>query len=156
MGSKAFNAVPRSVLFVTTHPRDEDIKLLGQTKNNLGRLDLPTHAYRIVGELVTTTNEGEVWTGKIEWLDNSEMTIAQVLEASSEDPEERSATREAEDWLRDYLVSVGGRASSAEAKRQGKRAGHSERTLRRASKAIGVVVESSGFPRQTFWSLPPD
>ena len=39
MGSRAFAAVARAVLFVMTDPDDENARLLGQAKNNLGRSD---------------------------------------------------------------------------------------------------------------------
>ena len=42
MGSRAFTAVPRAVLFVATDPDDETVRLAGEPKNNLGRTDLPT------------------------------------------------------------------------------------------------------------------
>ena len=51
MGSRAFTAVARSVLFVMLDPEDESRRLLGQPKNNLGRTDLPTKTFRIVGAL---------------------------------------------------------------------------------------------------------
>ena len=60
MGSRAFAAVARSVLFVMTDPDDENTRLLGTPKNNLGRLDLPTLSFRIDGAKVAQTEEGEV------------------------------------------------------------------------------------------------
>lgn len=68
--------------------------------------------------------------------------------------DDRSATDEAADWLLDYLTSKNGQASSVDAKRSGKVAGHAERTLRRAQSKLRIKVSSSGFPRVTYWSLP--
>jgi len=154
MGSRAFGAVARSVLFAMKSPDDESIKFLGQPKNNLGRDDLPTMTYRITGAHVADTPEGEVWTGKVEWLGESTQTIADALIASSDDPDSRTATRDAVEWLGDYLPSVGGSADSAIVKAAGKAVGHSERTLARARKQLRVVATSTGFPRTTHWSLP--
>jgi hypothetical protein len=67
MGSRAFAAVARAVLFAMTDPHEESTRLLGQPKNNLGRSDLPTLSFRIIGAKVAATVEGEVWTGKLEW-----------------------------------------------------------------------------------------
>ena len=154
MGSRAFGAVARSVLFAMTSPDDESVKLLGQPKNNLGRSDLPTITYRIDGVKVADHEEGEIWTGRVEWIGEVDLSIADALVASGEDTETRTATRDAADWLADYLKSVGGCAASGAVKDNGKAVGHSERTLQRARKQLHVKTESSGFPRQTVWRLP--
>ena len=154
MGSRAFGAVARSVLFAMASPEAEDIKLLGQPKNNLGRSDLPTLTYRIDGVKVADHPEGEIWTGKVEWIGQTDLSITEALAASGEDPDSRNATKEAVEWLDDYLKSVGGCAASGAVKDNGKAVGHSVRTLDRARKQLKITVESSGFPRQTFWRLP--
>ena len=47
-------------------PDDEDVQIIGQPKNNLGRGDLPTMTYRIVGKKVADTEDGpDYWTGKV-------------------------------------------------------------------------------------------
>jgi len=68
--------------------------------------------------------------------------------------EDRTATDEAADWLKDYLEASGGEADSKDAKRAGKAAGHSERTLARAGTKLRITTRSEGFPRSTVWSLP--
>jgi len=67
MGSRAFAAVARAVLFAMIDPDDDTRRLLGQPKNNLGRTDLPTLTFAIQGVCVATTDKGEVWTGHLEW-----------------------------------------------------------------------------------------
>ena len=89
MGSRAFAAVARAVLFVLVDPDDESVRLLGQPKNNLGRTGLPTLLFRIVGTKVADTAEGPVWTGKLEWLGESDRSIREAVEASTGD---RTAT----------------------------------------------------------------
>ena len=54
MGSRAFAAVARAVLFVVTDPEDEEMRLLGQAKNNLGRADLPTLRFCMESVKVTS------------------------------------------------------------------------------------------------------
>ena len=66
MGSRAFAAVARCVLFVMTDPDDEHVRLVGQAKNNLGRSDLPTLRFTIAGANVADTVEGPIWTGRTE------------------------------------------------------------------------------------------
>ena len=155
MGSRAFSAVARSVLFAMEGPDDVSVKLLGQPKNNLGPGGLPTLTYRIVGERVADTGEGEVWTGKVEWIGESDLSIADALIASRDQSGASSALREASDWLDDYLTGVGGAAPSLEIKKAGRAVGHSYRTLDRARNHLGVTSESQEFPRVTRWVMPP-
>jgi hypothetical protein len=154
MGSRAFAAVARAVLFAMADPDSQDLRYLGQPKNNLGRTDLPTLTYQIVSAHVADTEEGPVTTGRVEWVGEDERSIRDVLEASSEAPDVRTATGEATVWLSEYLSSVGGTSASAKVKEEGRRAGHSVDALKRASRKLKVKVESSGFPRNTFWRLP--
>ena len=58
MGSRAFAAVARAVLFTMIDPDDDTRRLLGQPKNNLGRTDLPTLTFAIQGVCVATTAQG--------------------------------------------------------------------------------------------------
>jgi len=153
MASRAFGAVSRSVLFLMKDPDDEATRLLGTPKNNLGRTDLPTLTLRIEGTKVADTDEGPVWTGRVVWGANRDQSISEVLESSGETADTRSAVGEAAEWLRDYLVSVGGCSESAAVKDEGKRAGHSPDALKRARVRIKVTSESTGFPRRTYWRL---
>lgn len=153
MASRAFTAVSRAVLYVVTDPDDEAARLLGQAKNNLGRLDLPTLRYRIVGRHVADTDEGPVWTGQLTWDGETERTIHEALEASAA-PGGQTAVDEAAGWLEDYLEEQGGGAESSAVKAAGKTAGHARATLERAAKRLKVSVEQQGFPRRTWWTLP--
>ena len=155
MGSRAFAAVARSVLFVMADPDEEQTRLLGLAKNNLGRMDLPTLAFQITGEKVADTPEGEVWTGRLDWTGETSRTIRDALETASATSGDRTATSEAAEWLHDYLVTQGGTAASAAIKAAGGKSGHSIDALKRARKGLGITCESRGFPRQTHWSLPP-
>jgi AAA domain len=152
MGSRAFAAVARSVLFVMTDPDNEEARLLGQAKNNLGRMDLPTLSFRIIGVQVADTADGPVWTGKLEWTGQSDRTIREALDAATEAAGDKTATSEASDWLDDYLRSQDGPADSAIVKRKGAAAGHSTSALHRARHKLKVVTVTSGFPRRTFWA----
>lgn len=153
MASRAFTAVSRAVLYVVTDPDDEHARLLGQAKNNLGRLDLPTLRYRIIGAHVADTDEGPVWTGQLTWDGETERTIGEALEASAA-PGGKTAVDEAAAWLEDYLDEQGGGAESNAVKAAGKTAGHARATLERAAKRLKVSVEQQGFPRRTWWALP--
>lgn len=154
MGSRAFAAVARSVLFVMTDPEDEATRLLGTPKNNLGRSDLPTLAFQIEGLHVADTDDGPIWTSRVKWAGERSLSIRDVLESSGDSSDVRTATSEAADWLTDYLTSVGGTDDSATIKAIGRKADHSPDALKRARTRIGAVCESHGFPRRTFWTLP--
>ena len=152
MGSKAFTAVARSVHTVVLDPDDEsgERKLFGTPKNNLGRTDLPTLAYRIVSHAIDT-DEGTAWTGRLDWDGETVESIGSVMSRASDG--DKSATSEAGDWLADYLDMTGG-APSSDVKRDGAEAGHSLDALKRARQRIGAVVKSEGFPRSTHWYPP--
>jgi hypothetical protein len=153
MASKAFPAVARAVLFVMKDPDDEGLRLLGQEKNNLGRDNLPTLTFRIETAHVADTEDGPVTTARVAWQGESSQTIAEALQSAGEG-EARSATNEAGDWLLDYLASQGGEADSADIKREGQKAGHSQDALKRARSRTKVRSESYGYPRRTKWALP--
>jgi hypothetical protein len=152
MGSRAFAAVARSVLFAMVDPEMETRRLLGQPKNNLGQIDtLPTLMFQIESAVVAETDEGVISTGHLVWLGESAYSITDALDqAEDQDP---GATGEAADWLSDYLNEHGGRAPSVEIKRAGTGAGHAERTIQRARKRLRLRVHSYGKPRRTDWGF---
>lgn len=154
MASRAFAAVARSVLFVMQDPDDESIRLLGQAKNNLGQTDQPTLLFRIIGAKVASTQEGDVWTGQLDWIGEGKRSIKEALAATAESAGDKSATSEAAEWLEDYITSKGGTADFADIKRDGTRAGHSKDAIRRARPRLSITATTSGFPRKSYWSLP--
>ena len=154
MGSRAFVAVARSVLFVMTDPDDEHTRLVGLAKNNLGRIDLVTLKFSVDEAKVADTDEGPVLTGKLHWQGETTRTIRDVLETMAADSGDKTATTEAQAWLEDYLNGQGGTASAAPIKRAAAEEGHSREALRRARKRLGVTItEVKEFPRRTVWAL---
>lgn len=154
MGSRAFVAVARSVLFVMTDPDDATKRLMGQAKNNLGSIDLPTLAFHVVNVKVADSPEGEVWTGQVAWLGDSLRSIADAIAVSAGTVTEQTDQNDAAAWLTEYLESVGGACDSVTVKKAGNRAGHSTRTLHRARVKLRLLVSTFGFPKQTGWALP--
>jgi hypothetical protein len=154
MASRAFAAVARAVLFVMVDPEDETTRLLGQPKNNLGRSDLPTLSFKVEGYKVAQTVEGDVWTGKLVWTGESDLSIRDALQQAVEARgENRTVVSEAADWLQDYLTQQGGSADSADVKKEGAKAGHSHDALKRARHKLKAAAVSVGFPRRTHWTL---
>jgi hypothetical protein len=143
------------VLFAVKDPEDEARRILGNVKNNLGRSDLPTFNYRIVGELVAETDDGPVWTGKVDWIGKSDRSIRDVLvDVHDAGRETMQPGDDPVGWLFDYLKSEGWSKASASVKRAGKEAGFSSDILNRSAKKLGVEFTSEGFPRTTIWTLP--
>lgn len=153
MGSKAFTAVARSVHTVVPDPDDDtdSRRLFGTPKNNLGTTDLPTLGF-VIEPFAIETDDGTAWTGRLVWGSESTASITDAMKQSGD--EDRSATSEAADWLEDYLTDNGGVAASTDIKRDGGKEGHSQDCLKRARKRINAAIESSGFPRKTYWVLP--
>jgi len=156
MGSKAFTAVARSVHTVVLDPDDEEEerKLFGTPKNNLGRTNLPTLAFSIVSTAIDT-DEGTAWTGRLVWGGEVNESISAVMERSGAENTDRTALKEAAEWLHDFL-SINGVVGSARVKDEGRKAGHSESALKRARHRIKAETRSEGFPRTTFWYLPEE
>jgi RecA-family ATPase len=157
MGSRAFTAVARTVLFVMKDPDDPTKCLLANAKNNLGRMDLKSLQFSIAEVTVADTDEGVITTAQLRWCGESERTLQEAIDSNSGTQADRGAAKEAADWLEDYLTSKGGSAESQDAKQAGAKAGHAERTLKRAASEylhclMGPVPGS--FPRRTFWALP--
>jgi hypothetical protein len=157
MASKAFPAVARSVHTVIPDPDDEtsNRRLFGTPKNNLGRTDLPMLSF-VIDSFALEVDDGTASTGRLVWGAESKITIYEAMRRSAESPDEKSATVEAVEWLEDYLALNQGRAASAKIKINGASAGHSYDSLKRARRMIGSAVESSGFPRRTFWLHPKE
>lgn len=155
MASKAFTAVARSVHTVIRDPDDDTElrRLFGTSKNNLGRLDLPTLAFTI-HPWVYDTDEGPGTTGQITWGEEIRESIADALARSSRDPEEKTALDEAAHWLEDYLSERQMCARAGDVITAGKAAGHAERTVQRARKKLGIEKSKSGFQGAWMWTLP--
>jgi len=154
MGSRAFVAVARSVLFVAEDPEDPQVRVLGMPKNNLASTDVGMQTFSIVNYHVGNTPEGSVFTGKVVWGQERSQYLRDLLESSQEPAEVRTAVAEAAEWLGGYLTDEGGSAESAAVKSAGKAAGHSEDSVKRARIRLKVSSESGGFPRTTRWALP--
>ena len=152
MASKAFTAVARSVHTVVPDPDDDTDtrRLFGTPKNNLGRGDLPTLTFTIASHAIDT-DEGTAWTGRLEWGEELAASISDAMRRASDSSEDRSATSEATDWLSDYVAMNGGQVLSADAKKDGAKAGHSVDSIKRARQRVRLKVTSSGFPRVTYW-----
>lgn len=152
-GSSAFGEVARAVFGFAKDPDSEqDQRIMSQAKNSTGEEDLSL-AYRIDSGLVTTDSGRSAKVGKFVILGRSERTVSDVLRGPG-GMAGSSLIDDATAWLREYLEREG-RTRSRDVKRDAQNAeGYSESTMKRAAIGAGVITESSGFPRATYWSLP--
>lgn len=137
-GSGAFKDVPRSVLgFVRDDTEDDGARVMTQSKNSLGREDLPSLKYTIESTFIET-RKGLAETGKFTWHGVSERTASEILRDthSGEDPAEAG---DAKTWLRDYLTECGGEADAASVLKAGKAAGFADSTLKNARRKVATT-----------------
>lgn len=147
LGSVAWSQVARCVLSIAEDP-ETGTRVLTNTKANYVGTDRSVE-FRIVSTTVHT-DDGPTEIGSVEWLGDTTVDARDLLSGDTDDdPGERTA---AEHWLQDYLTENGATPSKV-VKAEAAKEKISERTLKRAKKALGVIDESSGFPRTSTWSL---
>lgn len=148
-GSLAFVAAARAAFLVVKDANDPARRLFVNAKNNLG----PDQGNGLAFRVVTVTLDNGIETSRLEWEpDVVHITANEALAAVAGDAEERSALNAAIDYLKDMLIDGPMPASEVERLAQG--AGHSKATIRRARKALGVLVDKEGFQGPSRWSLP--
>lgn len=158
MGSRAFSAVARSVLYAIKDPEIEegqpDEFLLCHPKCNIGP-KLPSERYRILGAHVEAADGTQVPTSKIAWDGEDGRSAADLMRtANSGVTGAPPAVAGAAEWMRAYLFACTDRTDSrARVMAAGIAAGHSESTLERARKTLGVQTARRGFPAEAFWSI---
>ncbi|NIJ09895.1 hypothetical protein FHU38_000239 [Saccharomonospora amisosensis] len=153
-GSRAFSAVARAAIaFARDTSADDGSCVISQAKNNLGRLDLPSLRY-VVESITLDTEEGPAEWGRLTITGETDTHVEALLNDADNGGDDRTERDAAEGWLSDYLTANGGTAASADAKKAGRTAGFSERTIERARRSLKVTAQAEGFPRRTFWSLP--
>jgi RecA-family ATPase len=153
-GSLAFGAAPR-LAFAASKKKDEDgedtdARLFVRVKSNIGP-DGGALLYTLA--VVQLPNGIEtskvVWSGKIEGSARDILADAEQTEAQSNERTERD---EAKGFLKDLLAK--GPLKAPDVLRQAKDAGHSDSTIRRAKKELGIVVSKQGMHSGWAWQLP--
>jgi hypothetical protein len=132
LGSLAFTAAARAVWVVSKDKDNPNRRLLTPAKTNLS-VDPGGLAFSIVDGIVAFEP------------DRIEITTDQALSADSE--EDTTAVQEAEDFLKELLKD--GPTPSSEVYKQGAENKISERTLKRAKKALGV----KSFKKEDTWFM---
>lgn len=148
MGSRAFAAVARAVLFVV---RDGDVRLLCFPKSNLGP-EQRSISFRIENREVGKDPDGQpINTGAVVLGGEVDRTARDVLEEQA-GGRVSTAKDKAVTWLRERLKD--GPVLREIVVAEAEALGIAERTLKRAAVAAGVTSETSGFPARATWSLP--
>jgi hypothetical protein len=128
LGSIDYSAAARSVLLAGESGDDPSLRAIIHTKCNYSAKG-PAIGYDIVD-------------GRFLWTGHSPLTSEDILRSESSS-EERSAVKEAEDYLRDRLS--GGPAATKEVEADARQAGIAQATLRRARARLGVKSRKCGY-----------
>lgn len=157
-GAVSITGKSRSVLIAAQDPTDPTgtRRVLACGKNNLTALR-GSFAFELQCSTCHRTGCTEEAHNfpRVHWIGKADLSADQIL-ASRESDEERSQQDLATDWLREYLLSCPEQTkASADILRDARLDGHSQRTIQRAREQLGVTIRHEGFPRHTFWTLPP-
>jgi hypothetical protein len=141
-GSIAYVGAARSVLAVVADPGEQGSCVVGRIKGNLGRRPGDV-GYRLVSEGADHA--------RIEWLESTPIRgIEALLGSAGESEEDREEQVDAVEFLREAL-GAGNRVEFKKLLREAVQMGISERTLKRAKKALGV--QSQWVGRESYWFL---
>lgn len=146
-GSVGFVAVARAAYIVVRDVNDGTRRLFLPLKNNISG-DQAGLAFTVEALQLPS----EIETSRVVWEDEPVHVNVDEAMASPDMNDERSATDDAIDWLRDIL-SVGSMKASAIFQQAGG-AGFSEKVVRRAKKKLGIKPRKDAFEGGWSWSLP--
>jgi len=147
--SGALTTVPRSVFAVVKE--DEDTRVLGQIKHNLGNPQ-PDLAFTIENAYLGEDRNGNsIHTGKVVWKGESETPFQDIMDGPA-GPRSPGAHNRAQEWLSNYLQEQARCVPSAEVKAAAKEANISDGQLRRAREALSVeIIYTKTVPAKSCW-----
>ena len=145
-GSIAFGAAARAVWGVARDKGNPARRLFLPLKLNLGA-DESGLAFAVEGFALHSGIE----TSRVVWEGAPVTVTAEEAFAPDMDREDRTAVEEAKEFLADLLAM--GPVSSKRIYADAREAGHSERTIRRAQKALGIEAKKDGTG-PWLWELP--
>jgi hypothetical protein len=137
--SGAFKDVARFIFAFATDQED-GTQVITQTKNSLGRSDLPSLAYRIISASVPT-EKGDANVGRLVLDGETDRSVRDLL--SGQDSQERDAKTTAEVFLRSALADGPRRTKDVEEEAREVH-GIAKRTLERARGALRIAAGKSG------------
>lgn len=161
-GSGAFKNVPRSVFGFARDESDQaGGRVMTQSKNSLGRDDLPSLGYRIETAEISTP-KGIARTGRFVFTGETDRTVSDILRESarigSDDEGEHSpAQRFILRYIREH-ADENGEVPARDVFTAGEPAGYTEKDLTKARarcKEPKIATRKQGFGKgsQSFWSI---
>ncbi len=143
LGSIGIAGAIRTGLLLARHPDDRDLRVLAQTKSNLGP-PAPTLGFRLVPDAAGRPSVR--WTGPVDLTADE---LCATAEPVGKRPRERAA-----EWLRAELAN--GPRKAGELTAAAAAVGITERTLDRAKKELGIkaVQVRQGGRSEWVWSDP--
>ncbi len=152
-GSLAFGALARVVLAAAKRSEDDGGgRILARAKSNIGP-DGGGFAYDLAPGTIAARPDIAVHV--LQWGAAIEGSARELLASADDtgDSEERTAFDDAKGFLQGLLADGAIRAKQVYA--EGRDAGYSERTIRRAQKALGIEAAKDGLKGPWSWSMPP-
>ncbi len=152
-GSIAFGALARVVMVTAKQPLEggEGVKrLLARAKSNIGP-DGGGFGYDLEQTAIQTAH-GSMEASAVKWGDALKGSARELLDvAEATEGEGNSESRDAADWLREFLAKAP--APANEVRRAASESGFSWRTIQRAMRKAGVESARTGFGQPALWSL---
>lgn len=157
IGSRAFVATARTVLSVASSQQDEGSRLVAVTKANLGRTDLPALAFTVAAHTVTDESGLEFPVPTIVWHGETEECIADALDGSPLDSEERDERDAMATFLTDFVTQQGGEAAARDVEKALRAvfSDVSKSTIKRARARAGIKTRKAGMSAGWVWCLDP-
>jgi AAA domain len=103
MGSRAFTAVPRSVLFVAAHPDVEGCQVFGQVKSNLGPKKEGVETFSIEG-MEVKADGGLITTSRLVWGDHDPRSVGTIVAEAQRAARGPTIPQRAAEWVRNFLL----------------------------------------------------
>ena len=163
-GSGAFKNVPRAVFGFARDPDSDGEYVLTQSKNSLGRYDLPSLRYRIESTEISTP-KGMTTTGRFVPLGESTKSVGDILDARGHGDEDRGddGLTPAQRFIIGYIQNHGdenGEVPSSQVITAGAPVGYTRDDLikarNKAKSKIATRRVGLGGDGAWMWSLPKD
>ena len=156
MASKAFTAVPRAVIGMARDDEAEEnnVVVLSQIKSNLGPLEVPSLKFTFQQVAIETEDGRAAHVGRLVELGESERSVNDILTGRG-DEADQDTWNAACWWLYDYLKDRGGEGRQRDILADGKSAGHSKDSLKRASRKLDLPKRTDGFQGPSLWIFDP-
>lgn len=156
-GSGAFGQLIRSMIaFAKTENEDGDPEfVMSLEKNNLGRIELPSHTY-MIQPCTVDTGEGPSYVSRFVIGVETTSSVRDAMREDNLPDSSRAETNESVAWLRAHLTDTGGSDDVKEIKKHARKEGISDASLYRARQKLGIVIQGIGFAkdRRSYWNLP--